>query len=406
MTGDRAVGLATGGSTSGRIAPTGCLVYADELGRYDFGSAHAMGPGRVPNTLRLAASLGVIDRLRVIEPSPLDERLLRTVHTADYIAAVKLQEPDPRYGIGTVDNPIVPGMHAIAGRIAMATTDAIREVWSGRAVRAMNVAGGLHHARPAATSGFCVYNDLAVGLRWLLGQGCERIVYIDTDVHHGDGVQDIFYDDPRVLTISLHETPQVLFPGTGFPTETGAPGAVGSAVNVALPIKTTDADWLRAFHAIVPPVVRAFRPQLILSQHGCDTHHSDPLADLRLTVDGQRAGALAIAALADEVCDGRWVATGGGGYSLLQAVPRTWTHVLSIVAGAPLDPATAIPVDWVEAMGPGAPGWMTDAADGHAPDPVEYADYERDGWDPASRIDQAIRATRQAVFPELGLDPS
>jgi len=375
------------------------LVHCEELTRYDFGSQHPMAPGRVAHTIALARALGVLDRMRIVAPSPIDEALLRTVHAADYIEAVKRQQPAPEYGIGTADNPIVEGMHEIAATVAMATVDAARMVWTGEAPRAANVAGGLHHAMTAATSGFCVYNDLALAIRWLLDHGCERIGYVDVDVHHGDGVQAIFYDDPRVLTISLHETPLRLFPGTGFPTETGGPRAPGSAINVAIPSGTADNGWLRAFHAVVPEALREFRPQILITQHGCDTHHTDPLADLQLTVDGQRAACLALSDLTDELCEGRWVSTGGGGYSPVQAVPRSWTHMLAVLSGAPIDPHTPIPQSWLDTVGADTPREMTDGA------PVAYASWD-DGWDPASALDQAIRATREAVFPELGLHPA
>jgi acetoin utilization protein AcuC len=232
-------------------------------------------------------------------------------------------------------------------------------------------------------------------------------------------VQAIFWDDPRVLTVSLHETPVALFPGTGFPHETGGPNAVGSAVNVALPPGTDDGGWLRAFHAVVPAVLRAFRPQVLFTQCGADTYHIDPLADLRLTVDGQRASHIALKALADELCGGRWVATGGGGYALVEAVPRTWTHLLATATGEPLDPATLIPRSWQELVrerlagehgapraqprrlrlltdGPGVPTRMTD---GGSP---QYRP-----WTPGDgdAVDRAIAATRTAVFPLLGLDP-
>ena len=213
----------------------GRLVHSEELTRYDFGSDHPMGPGRVRNTISLARHLGVLDRLDVVEPSAIDLVLLHTVHTPDYIAAVQAGLPDPAYGLGTTDNPIFPAMHDITATVVMATVDAARSVWEGEALRASNISGGLHHAMPSATSGFCVYNDIAVAIRWLLDHGCERVGYVDVDVHHGDGVQTIFYDDPRVMTVSLHETPTMLFPGTGFPHETGGPGAEGTAVNIALP---------------------------------------------------------------------------------------------------------------------------------------------------------------------------
>ena len=219
----------------------------------------------------------------------------------------------------------------------------------------------------ASASGFCVYNDPAIAIAWLLSQGAERIAYVDIDVHHGDGVQAAFYDDPRVLTISLHETPDLLFPGTGRPSETGGPGAEGRAVNVALPGGTGDADWLRAFHAVVPPLLRAFDPQILVSQHGCDTHRLDPLAHLELTIDGQRAAHAAIHQLAHETAGGRWLLTGGGGYALIQVVPRTWTHLLAEASGRPVDPATATPQQWRDYVsrrtGRGAPELMTEGSE-------------------------------------------
>ncbi len=376
----------------------GRLVHCEELSRYDFGSEHPMGPGRVRNTIELARQLGVLDRLDVVPPPPVDLELLATVHDVDYIAAVQRGAPDVEFGLGTSDNPVFPGMHDIAGRVVMASVEAARSVFTGEAKRATNISGGLHHAMPRSTSGFCVYNDLAVAIQWLLDAGVERVAYVDVDVHHGDGVQAIFYDDPRVMTVSLHETPACLFPGTGFPDETGGPGAEGTAVNVALPPGTGDAGWLRAFHAIVPDVLRAFRPQILVTQHGCDSHENDPLADLDLSLDGQRASYLALADFADELCEGRWVSAGGGGYALLNVVPRAWTHLLGIVSGEPVPPQTPTPLAWQESVGPWAPTSMSDQAD------ICYTDFAA-GYSPASRLDQAVLATRRAVYPDLGLDP-
>ena len=133
--------------------------------------------------------------------------------------------PNPAYGLGTTDNPIFPRMHDISATVVMATVEAARAVWGGEAKRASNISGGLHHAMPQPTSGFCVYNDVAAAISWLLENGGRAGRYVDVDVHHGDGVQAIFYDDPRVMTVSLHETPTLLFPGTGYPHETGGPRA-------------------------------------------------------------------------------------------------------------------------------------------------------------------------------------
>ena len=293
-------------------------------------------------------------------------------------------------------------MHEAAALVTGATLSAARAVLSGSAQHGASIAGGLHHAMRGNASGFCIYNDPAIAIAWLLQQGIERIAYVDIDVHHGDGVQAAFWDDPRVLTISLHQHPATLFPGTGRPTETGGPAAEGSAVNVALPPGTRDAGWLRALDGVVPPLLRQFRPQILVSQHGCDTHWSDPLANLQITIDAQRAAHAAVHQLAHEVTDGRWLLTGGGGYQLVQVVPRTWTHLLAEASGQPIEPDTPTPglwreyVQWVAAES--APELMTDGAS---------ADFPRceTGHDPADPVDQAIMATRNAVFPLHGLFP-
>ncbi|MGH8889039.1 MAG: acetoin utilization protein AcuC, partial [Acidothermaceae bacterium] len=342
------------------------VVWDDALAEYDFGPSHPLAPVRVELTIALARALGVLDASNVtlIEPEPIDDDTLLTVHTAEYLDAVKAEQPNAKFGLGTADVPVFENMHRASRRVAGATVAAAKAVHEGRAIHGVNVAGGLHHAMPGNASGFCVYNDPAIAITWLLNRGVEKIAYVDIDVHHGDGVQAVFYDDPRVLTISLHQSGRTLFPGTGFPDEIGGPNAEGSAVNVALPPGTGDAGWLRAFHAIVPPLVTAFAPTIVVSQHGCDSHRLDPLAELALSVDGQRTAHAAIHALAHQVCGGRWVATGGGGYALAEVVPRTWTHLLAEASGRPLDPATATPPDWqavaAQRTGGTAPKTMTD----------------------------------------------
>jgi acetoin utilization protein AcuC len=321
------------------------------------------------------------------------------------VDAVRGAPADPYFrgfGLNTPDNPVFPGMHEAAALVTGGSVRAAEAVWSGEALRAVNIAGGLHHAMRGYASGFCVYNDPAIAIARLLELGAERIAYVDVDVHHGDGVQAAFWDDPRVLTVSLHESPLSLFPGTGFPGEVGGPGAEGTAVNVPLPPGTGDAGWLRAFHAIVPGVVRAFAPQLLVTQCGCDSHLRDPLANLTLSVDGQRASYLALRALADELCGGRWIAVGGGGYGLVEVVPRAWTHLLAAATGAALAPQVATPNAWralAAQRRPHAqvPTTMTDEAD------VTFEPWQPDGErDPLNR---AIDATRKAVYPYHGLDP-
>ena len=301
------------------------------------------------------------------------------------------------FGLGTADDPVFPGMHEASALVAGATLAAAAAMWTGQAAHGVNVAGGLHHAMRRAASGFCVYNDPAIAIRWLLEQGAQRIAYVDIDVHHGDGVQAAFYNDPRVLTISLHEHPMTLFPGTGLPGDTGGPEADGSAVNVALPAGTGDAGWLRAFDAVVPPLLRAFRPEILVSQHGCDTHRLDPLAHLELTIDAQRAAHQQLHELAHEAAGGRWLLTGGGGYELVQVVPRTWTHLLAgggRPAGGPGGSHAGVLA--------GVHAGPHRGARARADDRRRAADFRPvrvGGYDPGDAMDRAIMATRSAVFP-------
>ena len=385
------------------------VFWDDAFAGYDFGPGHPLAPVRLELTMALARELGVFDApgVSVTVPEPASHELLELQHDPAYIAAVQCAAPmaplpDPVFGLGTTDNPVFAGMHDASALVAGASVAAASAVWTGAAGHAANLAGGLHHAMPAAASGFCVYNDPVIAIKWLLGHGAARIGYVDLDVHHGDGVLAAFYTDPRVLTISLHEHPLTLFPGTGLAAETGSGTATGYTVNVALPAGTGDAAWLRAFHAIVPPLLREFRPQLILSQHGCDSHRLDPLAHLGLSIDALRAAAATVHRLAHETADGRWVIFGGGGYAPVQVVPRAWAHLLAEAAGRPVDPRTPTPLAWRDfaqlRTGEPAPEWMTDR------EPAVYTPFES-GYDPADHVDRAIMATRTAVFPDHGLDP-
>jgi acetoin utilization protein AcuC len=389
------------------VSDRACIVYDEQFLQYDFGRTHPMAPVRVDLTMALADELGIVDGLEIVGAAPATDDELHLIHSASYIEKVHKLSDHPTYadlsvGLGGDDNPVFAHMHEASALVAGASVEAARRVWTGQAPRAINISGGLHHAMPASASGFCIYNDVALAIRWLLDNGAEKIVYVDVDAHHGDGVQKMFWDDPRVLTISIHEGPQTLFPGTGFSTETGGEGAEGSAVNIPLPPGTSDAGWLRAFHAVVPPLVREFAPDILVTQQGCDSHMDDPLTNLMLSVDGQRASYLALKALADEVCGGKWVATGGGGYAVMDVVPRAWAHLMAIVAGTPVDPLALTPERWRERIHElrGQPGPLR-MTDGRA---VGYRAWEQ-GYDPASWLDRSIHATREAAFPLNGLDP-
>jgi acetoin utilization protein AcuC len=385
----------------------GQLMWDEAVTGYDFGPGHPMDPVRLALTRSLVEAFGLTRApgMKVVAAPAVGESTLRLVHRPDYIDAVRRVSADPAtadgsYGLGTEDDPVFAGMHDVSALIAGLSVGAAEAVWRGAADHAVNFAGGLHHAMPGAASGFCVYNDPALAIARLLELGAERVVYVDVDVHHGDGVQAVFWDDPRVLTISLHEHPRTLFPQTGWPQECGGAGAEGTAVNIAVPAGTGDAGWLRAFHAVVPELVAAFRPQVLVSQHGADTHYEDPLAHLAVTVDAQREVAQECHRLAHEHTGGRWVALGGGGYAVVDVVPRTWTHLVGLVADAPVPPEAETPPRWREEvrrrLGRAAPERMTDGR------PVRWRSFD-DGYDPADRLDQAVLATRQAVFPLNGL---
>ena len=380
------------------------VVWDPALLGYDLGGDHPLNPVRLELTIRLATGLGVLDGVRMLVPEPASDTDLKRVHAAEYLEAVK-QAPlagwDVGHGLGTMDNPVFSDMHDASTLVVGSTLLAAREVAAGRVRRAVNIAGGLHHAMRDHAWGFCVYNDCAVAISWLLDHGFDRIAYVDTDVHHGDGVQAAFYHDPRVLTISVHQHPLTLFPGTGYSSETGTGEGEGTAVNIPLPPGTRDPAWLRAFNAVVPSLIAEFQPQILVTQCGVDSHDEDPFADLSLSVDGHRRIYVRLRELADEHADGNWVAVGGGGYQLVRVVPRSWTHLLATVLDRDVKPRTPLPTDWVEMVRELAPGTavpleMTDGAE------TGYRPWGDDGDDP---VDVAIRDTRRAVFPLHGLDP-
>ena len=386
--------------------PLARLVWSPALLQYDFGPGHPMSPARLDLTMRLADELGLLASrdLEVVSVPPAPDALIEIVHDADYVAAVRAAAagtPDPARGLGTEDDPVFPSMHEAAARLVAGSVDVAYAVWDGRVLHGLNIAGGMHHAHRGAASGFCIYNDAAAAVRRLLDHGAQRVAYVDLDAHHGDGVEAEFWDDPRVLTISIHQDGGTLFPGTGGSADVGGPGAEGHAVNIPLPPRTTSAGWLRAFDAVVPVLLREFRPEVIVSQHGADAHAKDPLSDLRVGVDALRQAARVVHDLSHELADGRWVALGGGGYAVVDVVPLVWSSLIAEALHAPLDLAQPLPPAWREHV---------EKVSGLSPARylgVESVEWRRwsTGYDPADDVDRAVLATRKAVFPLWGLDP-
>lgn len=376
------------------------LVLCPEAKIYDHGPEHPLRPQRVLLTWDLIRACGLLDRPNVdtLPCRIATDEEVGLVHTADFIDATKRAgdgEPGDwwRFGYGPGDNPIFPRMHEAGALVAGASLIAAEAVFDGRLEHAFNAAGGLHHAMPSRASGFCVYDDPAVAIAWLLQRGVERVAYVDVDVHHGDGPQAVFYADPRVLTISIHESGEFLFPGTGFVSERGAGEAEGTKVNVPLHPGTGDEAWLYAFREVVPPLVRRWRPDVLVTQLGCDTHDTDPLAHFRLTTQAYRETGKVLHELAHEAAGGRWVATGGGGYQWARVVPRAWTIYFAEMCEADLP--EHLPESWIEqvelAIGGEVPAAFTDA-----PLPHSRPDRETRG---------VIHLVRQSVFPALGLEP-
>ena len=376
------------------------LVRCPEARIYDHGPEHPLRPERVLTTWELIEACGLLDRPTVstLPCRSADDDEIGLVHTEAFIDATRRAghlEPGPwaRFGYGPGDNPIFPNMHEAGAFVVGASIVAVEAVHAGRTLHAFNPAGGLHHAMPSRASGFCVYDDPAVAIAWLLERGVPKVAYVDVDAHHGDGVQAIFDDEPRVLTISIHQSGDTLFPGTGSVSERGRGDAEGTKVNVPLWPGTTDEAWLAAFRGIVPPIVRAFGPWALVSQLGCDTHTSDPLAHLRLTTRAYRETASMLHGLAHEVTGGRWVATGGGGYQWARVVPRAWTIAFAEMADAELP--DALPETWV--------GRMEERLGEAIPSTFSEPPPERDGLDP--RTERTIEVVRRTCFPFFGLQP-
>ncbi len=325
------------------------LIYSDAYQGYRFSPDHPFNPIRLRWTYEMIEELGLLAPSELRGPEPASDEALLRVHTPSYLEEVRrlssggaVRESSLLYGLGTEDDPGFPGMHEAAALAVGGTLGAARAVASGDLVHAFNIGGGLHHAFAAQAAGFCIYNDIALAILALRDAGL-KVAYIDIDVHHGDGVQEIFYRDPDVLTISFHESGRYLFPGTGGVEELGAGPGLGTSLNVPLEPFTDDASWLELFEAIVPPALRIFRPDALVTLHGCDGHVLDPLADMRLTTRFYWRTAARLHELAHEVAGGRWLGLGGGGYELLRVVPRAWSLVWAEMRGTPLPEETRVP---------------------------------------------------------------
>ena len=373
------------------------LVFGPRSLDYDFGPMHPLTPRRFGPGIDLLLAVGAEPGLA---PEPADDAELLTCHTRSYVEAVRHFSMaaehggwlEPEAGIGPGDDPPFPGMHEAASAVAGGSLRAMEAILRGEVQHAVHPGGGLHHAMPDHASGFCIYNDVALAVARARQDGL-RVLYVDLDVHHGDGVEAIHRDDPDVLTISFHETTRYLFPYVGGAAdEVGRGPAAGTVVNVPLPPETGSEAWLAAVAALVPPLAAAFRPDVVVSQHGADSHAWDPLAHLRNTTTAMAAAARIVHDLAHEHAGGRWLATGGGGYDAYRVVPRSWSLVW--LAAAHRDVPANTPAEWRER-------WAGEASRyGQAPLPTTFDDPPTE-TDPASVavIERTVDHVRSTVLP-------
>jgi len=381
------------------------LVWDPRLAAYDLGDGHPLNPVRLVLAADLMESLGLLGEGAVLAPSEASEAELLLVHSVGYVEAVRhagdwASDFRPHMGLGTEDNPVYPGMHEVAALTCGGSILAMNEVLSGRYDRTFSIAGGMHHAHKARAAGFSIYNDAAVAIAVALDRNPDlRVLYLDIDAHHGDGVQEAFAGSNQVLTISIHESGLYAFPGTGFPGEVGYDRGAGFSANVPLPSLATDECFALAFDEVVVPLARAFRPDVIVAQVGVDAHYADPQTELGLSLQGYRSLVRKTISLADEVCGGRLVALGGGGYHAVEVVPIAWAWVLAELGGVQL--GDEVPEDWRT---------RTRAMLGQEPPRSMGQD---DSFSPPAQIAEkvlaetagAVRQTREAVFPAHGLEP-
>ncbi|MDF2713871.1 MAG: histone deacetylase [Paenibacillus sp.] len=375
------------------------VFHEDEL-QYRFNDTHPFDPERLLMTRDLLEKAGALEQSQIRKPLKADDEQLLLVHTPEYVAEVKaLSEPVPsekslqeaeRFGLDTEDTPYFANMHNITCQVVGGSIEAAEIVMSGLADHALHLGGGLHHAMPNKGAGFCIYNDASVAIAYIREKYNAKVLYVDTDVHHGDGVQWSFYHDPNVCTLSFHETGKYLFPGTGAVNERGDGEGYGMCVNVPVEPYTEDDSWMEGFDEALERVVRFFKPDVIVSQHGCDAHALDPLAHVHCSTRIYMEMPHTIHRLAHQYCEGRWVALGGGGYDIWRVVPRAWSFLWLTMIDHPLierlarEPGLPLPKSWLDEWTNKSPlelpsTWL---------DPVEQ-------WAPIPRRDEITERNRR-----------
>lgn len=329
------------------------FIYSKEQLNYSFSEEHPFNQKRITLTLDLLKKLQAIEEKHIVPPRIATDEEILLIHDEKFVNAVKKASKEELslsmgnvYGIGTEDTPIFPNMHEASALLVGGTLTAVDEVMSGRATRALNLGGGLHHGFKGRASGFCVYNDSSVAIKYIQEKYKAKVLYVDTDAHHGDGVQWTFYDDPSVCTLSIHETGRYLFPGTGKVTERGNGKGYGTSFNFPIDAFTEDESFLSIYKTAIEEVTKHFKPDVILTQNGVDAHYFDPLTHLYGTMNIYKEIPKIAREMANQYCEGRWIAVGGGGYDIWRVVPRAWAHLWLEMSGQ-TQPTGPLPKEWL-----------------------------------------------------------
>ena len=330
------------------------FVYSPEQLGYKFTENHPFDHKRLILTIDLLKKIGALTEEQIVPARMATDEEIALGHDLNYIEVVKkaghgLLTPQQceNFGIGTEDTPIFKNMHEASALLVGSTLQAVDYVMQGKSQHAINLGGGLHHGFHGRASGFCIYNDSTVAIRYMQQKYNARVLYIDTDAHHGDGVQWSFYDDPNVCTLSIHETGRYLFPGTGNVTERGSGQGYGTSFNIPLDAFTEDESYLMIYERAVREVFEYFKPDVVITQNGADAHYLDPLTHLYGTMKIYQQIPRLAHQLAHEYCDGRWIAVGGGGYDIWRVVPRAWSVIWTEMNDLPL-PKGNLPNEWIK----------------------------------------------------------
>jgi acetoin utilization protein AcuC len=367
------------------------FIYSSELEKYHYPPDHPFNTSRARITREIISSTGLLSESgrSEVPPEPAERIVLKRFHSARYLHALK-EAAEGRWlpevvkmGLGTSDCPVFEGLYEYSVLAAGGTVKAVRMILAGQADIAFNPSGGFHHAHPERASGFCYINDVAIACT-LFAEAGKRVLYLDVDVHHGDGVAYAFYDRCDVMTISLHENPRVLFPGTGFEDEIGQGQGMGYCVNIPLPVGTYDEAYMKAFESVAPPLIRKFDPDVFVFELGADALGGDPLAHLCLTNN-------VYAEIIEHLLgyDRPLLTTGGGGYDV-ENTARAWALAWSALTGADQGPGTNI----------GAGGVMlasTDWEGGLRDRTLVISDQQRRAVEPA--VDAVIERVKANIFP-------